>query len=85
MRPRAMAQAILLSSEAELRKITTELAKQPSACGGVREGVVVRVAGDFKDEDFATSVMKWVRKDHVQTDEHWKHKEIVRNKLKEVP
>lgn len=25
----------------------------------------------FHNDDFAENVMKWVRKDHVQTDEHW--------------
>jgi hypothetical protein len=36
-----------------------------------REGVVVRVARELTDEEFATHVFKWVRKGHVQTTEHW--------------
>jgi len=40
------------------------------------------VAGEFKDEQFSTSVAKWVRKDHVQSDEHWKNQQIVRNALR---
>lgn len=71
-----------VASEKELKDLTESLAYQPSACGPTREGVVVRIASEFKDEDFSTSVMKWVRKDHVQTDDHWKNQQIVKNKLK---
>lgn len=35
------------------------------------EGWVMRVADAFEYEDFSTHVAKWVRKNHVQTDEHW--------------
>lgn len=45
------------------------------------EGVVVRLASAFRYEDFQQSVAKWVRANHVQTDEHWMHAEIVANKL----
>ncbi len=48
---------------------------------GTREGVVVRPLLDFFDTDFDKSVFKWVRKDHVQTDEHWQHKAIETNGL----
>jgi hypothetical protein len=71
-----------VASEEELQAITESLVKEPSAHGATREGVVVRVASDFNDTDFSKSVMKWVRKDHVQTSEHWKDQEIIRNKLK---
>jgi len=50
---------------------------------GLMEGYVVRLADGFRIEDFSISVAKFVRKDHVQTDEHWMHKPIVINKLKE--
>lgn len=46
------------------------------------EGYVVRLAGSFNYEDFKTSVAKYVRKNHVQTDEHWMTKPIERNILK---
>ena len=36
-----------------------------------REGVVVRVAREFHDEEFPTHVFKWVRRNHVRTTEHW--------------
>lgn len=45
------------------------------------EGYVVRLAEPFAYDDFATSVAKWVRKDHVQTDDHWMYSKIIRNKL----
>jgi len=35
------------------------------------EGYVVRVADSFTQTDFQTSMAKFVRKDHVQSDEHW--------------
>lgn len=30
----------------------------------------------------ATQVGKWVRANHVQTDDHWMHQAVVPNKLK---
>jgi hypothetical protein len=65
-----------VSSERELEELTTALAAEPSAFGGQREGVVVRLAGEFRDDAFSRSLGKWVRKDHVQTDEHWLHQAI---------
>ena len=61
----------IVNSEKELKEITDSLVFKESALCGMREGVVVRTQDGFNDEDFALKVMKWVRKDHVQTDEHW--------------
>jgi len=55
----------------ELQEIVEDLVSKPSELGGQREGIVVRNAGMFHNDDFADNVMKWVRKGHVQTDEHW--------------
>ena len=55
----------------ELKTIVEELVSQPSSLGGKREGIVIRNAGSFHNDDFSENVMKWVRKGHVQTDEHW--------------
>ena len=44
-----------------------------------REGFVIRTAADFAYKDFRTSVCKWVRKGHVQTDQHWMQKEVEHN------
>ena len=46
------------------------------------EGYVVRVAGEFLLQEFGRSIAKFVRKGHVQTDEHWMKQEIVPNKLR---
>lgn len=35
------------------------------------EGFVIRLADEFLFEDFGRSVAKYVRKDHVITDDHW--------------
>lgn len=71
-----------VASEEELRSLTERLAREPSAFGGQREGVVVRRAGQFADADFGKSLGKWVRKDHVQTDDHWMHQSIVPQKVR---
>jgi len=44
------------------------------------EGYVVRLADSFTFDKFSESVAKFVRQDHVQTDEHWKNSWIP-NKL----
>lgn len=35
------------------------------------EGIVSRNAADFAVKDMAHNVFKYVRKDHVKTDQHW--------------
>lgn len=70
-----------VGSERELEALTMSLASAPSAFGGMREGVVVRRAGEFADEAFGRSLAKWVRKGHVQTDEHWMHQAIKAQRL----
>ena len=39
--------------------------------GNKIEGVVVRNRESFTTDEFDHNVLKYVRKDHVQTDEHW--------------
>jgi hypothetical protein len=72
----------IVSSEKELEKLTKKLMLGKSLCGGEKEGIVVRIADEFDDKDFFKSVMKQVRANHVNTDEHWSHKEIIRNGLR---
>ncbi len=43
-----------------------------SRLGGASEGVVCRVADAFTNAAFSESVLKYVRKNHVQTDQHWR-------------
>lgn len=61
-------------------KTLTMLAKQierKEKC----EGFVVRTADSFHYDVFGINVAKWVRKNFVQTDQHWKFGEIVKNKM----
>lgn len=44
---------------------------EPSALGGAREGVVIRLARAFPASEFHLNVCKSVREGHVQSDEHW--------------
>jgi hypothetical protein len=61
----------------KLKAFILDAVSQPSSlsapAGEVspREGVVARAAGSFTTEEFPTCVFKWVRKGHVQTDQHW--------------
>ena len=58
-------------SVAEIRAFITRAHGEPSALGGEREGVVLRVALGFPAAEFRDNVCKSVRVGHVQTDEHW--------------
>ncbi|MCP5021342.1 MAG: RNA ligase family protein, partial [bacterium] len=60
--------------EALVRKLTFDLERV--------EGYVVRTQVGFEHADFGTHVAKWVRKGHVQTDEHWMHSAIQANRLR---
>ena len=59
--------------EARVRAISVDTSKA--------EGYVVRVASAFGYQEFSRSVAKWVRPDHVQTDDGWRHQEIVENQI----
>ena len=58
-------------SVAEVRAFVECAQAQPSALGGEREGIVLRVARGFPATEFPNNVCKSVRPGHVQTDEHW--------------
>lgn len=47
------------------------------------EGYVVRTVEGFAFEDFRNHLAKWVRKGHVQTDQHWMHAQVIPNSLRE--
>ncbi len=64
--------------EKEIKKCWTGVSK----CGPEQEGYVVRLADRFTIDQFEMSVAKFVRPEHIQTDEHWMKSEIVPNKLK---
>lgn len=46
------------------------------------EGYVVRNINAFNINDFKYNVAKFVRKNHVQTDNHWMYKEVKQNGLR---
>lgn len=54
-----------------------------SRYGREREGYVVRRADSFHYRSFRQSVAKFVRKDHVQTDDHWKSRPVVPNRVRQ--
>lgn len=56
-----------------------QIAKEVEQQG--KEGIVVRLADSFNFGAFGQLVAKWVRSNHVQTDEHWMHSAIVPNKM----
>lgn len=56
----------------QIRCFLDDNMKTPSALGGEREGFVMRVADAFHADDFSISVCKYVRANHVQTDQHWR-------------
>ena len=61
-------------------KTALTIVQQPSAFGSIdvhtqtpcrMEGIVSRNIADYPVSDFKKNVFKYVRKDHVKTDEHW--------------
>ena len=64
-----------LWDEAKIKAIAEHLDEE--AC----EGFVVRKTQQFQYDDFTQNIAKWVRPNHVQTDRHWMHKEIIPNQL----
>ena len=45
------------------------------------EGYVVRKTEQFHFADFQKNIAKWVRSNHVQTNEHWMYQEVIPNVL----
>lgn len=62
--------------EEKLKSIWSEMDE------GSQEGYVVRFADSFHYDDFSNCVAKYVRKDHVVTNQHWMHAEVIQNLLK---
>ncbi|MEO0393984.1 MAG: RNA ligase family protein [Pseudomonadota bacterium] len=46
-----------------------------------QEGFVVRLASAFQEAEMSVSLAKYVREDHVQSDEHWMNMEVIKNGL----
>ncbi len=47
-----------------------------------QEGFVMRIVDSFHYEDFNKYVVKWVRSNHVITNNHWMNEKIIKNILK---
>lgn len=60
-------------TEEELRRIIDLQMQRGSTLGGECEGVVVRTSSSFSTEEFSYNILKYVRANHVTTDEHWTH------------
>lgn len=58
-------------STAEITKWFFDEIKKPSLYGPVREGFVMRIADEIPFSEFGMNTCKFVRANHVQTDEHW--------------
>lgn len=69
----------IFTSAKDLQTVVEGLAALSSACGGDREGIVVRLASGYSSLEHGLA--KHVRKDHVQTTEHWSHQAVKRNTL----
>jgi len=55
---------------------------EPIALGPTREGFVIRTVAAFEDRDFQLHTAKYVRRGHVQSEQHWS-KNWVQAKLTE--
>lgn len=62
------------SSAASVASFFAQAHREPSALGGEREGIVMRLARGFPAADFQDCVCKSVRPNHVQTSDHWRRK-----------
>lgn len=71
-------------SENALEKQIEALAEQKEFGVDPREGVVIRLADSFPRSEFANSIAKYVNKSFadINKDEHWMHKQVVKNGLK---
>lgn len=74
----------LFTKEQSLLDFAAKCEGKQSFFGGPLEGLVIRRTGGFTDEEFPLSIAKWVRKDHVQTTEHWMNQAVKKQKLVEV-
>ncbi len=70
----------IFETENELRKFIEQEGEKIISQG--HEGIVVRVISSFPYSQFENKLAKYVRRNHVQTDQHWSRNKIVRNHLK---
>ena len=70
---------IIFEQPKELEQFVVGEASKKSICGGDREGLVLRKRMGFANDEFPNMVAKYVRKNHVTTNIHWKFQEIIKN------
>ena len=58
-------------SEDQIKELIFQTMNMPSAYGDTKEGIVMRLTDEFDGDEFPNYVCKYVRPNHVQTDEHW--------------
>lgn len=61
-------------------QLLKDLHNKPEMIG--HEGYVIRTYGSFHYDDFNKNVVKYVRKNHIQTSTHWLNEKITPNCLK---
>lgn len=66
-------------------KFSEEACQKISLDENKSEGYVVRLVDEFTLDEFPIAVGKYVRKGHVQTDDHWLTQPVVPNILNRVP
>lgn len=62
-------------NEKTARWLAGTLVRHQDVC----EGYVVRITDSFQYDDFKSSVAKYVREDHVQSDQHWAQGDFKKN------
>lgn len=69
----------VISNKVQLKNLIVDLSNLSSVYGPDREGVVIRTVASptVNKLNQIEGLGKWVRKNHVQTDEHWKSKPVV--------
>ncbi len=74
----------VIDTELQLKELVEKFVNELEIYGTQREDVVIRLRNQFARNDFYYYVCKWVRPNHVQTDEHWirnwKKAELISNK-----
>ena len=61
----------IIKNTQELEEMVLDFMGKGSKYGNTIEGVVLRNVNEFHMNDFSMNVMKYVRKNHVQTDQFW--------------
>lgn len=67
--------------EGTLRGLWDYLQKRGDLFGKTAEGYVVRLESRIPYGEFGNSMAKFVRENHVQSEQHWRHLAVVPNKL----